>query len=105
MVDGEMSVMISSNTLSQQGARMEFLVPNHSFWWWWRSGTLSGKNAKPPMFSGQRVYVGERGARGDGWGSHTNPWRGLAWPAPPGGVSPSWPLSILSSGSVSLPVK
>jgi hypothetical protein len=34
MVDGETSVMmmamISSNTPSQQGARMEFLVPNRS---------------------------------------------------------------------------
>jgi hypothetical protein len=35
MVDGEMSVMmmikISSKSLSRQGARMEFLVPNHGF--------------------------------------------------------------------------
>jgi hypothetical protein len=35
MVDGEMSVMmvmkISSKSLSQQGARTEFLVPNRSF--------------------------------------------------------------------------
>jgi hypothetical protein len=30
---------------------------------------------------------------------------GVAWPAPQGGVGPSWPLSVLSSGSVSLLVK
>jgi hypothetical protein len=54
MVDGETSVMmmgmISSKSPSQQGARTEFLVLNHGFWWWRRSGTLSGENAKPPMF-------------------------------------------------------
>jgi hypothetical protein len=53
MVDGEalvmMMVMISSNSLSRQGARTEFLVPNRDFWWWRRSGTLSGKNAEPPL--------------------------------------------------------
>jgi hypothetical protein len=46
MVDGEMSVMmmvmISSNSPSRQGARMEFLVPNRGLLWWQRSGTLSG---------------------------------------------------------------
>jgi hypothetical protein len=35
MVDGETSVVmvmnISSKSLSQQGARTEFLVPNHGF--------------------------------------------------------------------------
>jgi hypothetical protein len=70
MVNGEMSVMmmamIFSKSPSQQGARTEFLVPNRGFWWWRRSGTLSRKNAKPSMFSGQRVYVGERRGRGDG---------------------------------------
>jgi hypothetical protein len=64
-----------------------------------------GKNAEPPMFSGQRVYVGERGARGDGWGGHTTPWHGQAWAAPPCGVAPSWPLSVSYSGSVGLLVK
>jgi hypothetical protein len=53
-VDGETSVMmvmkISSESPSQQGARMEFLVPNRGFWWWRRSGSLSGKNAEPPLF-------------------------------------------------------
>jgi hypothetical protein len=38
MVDGETSVMmmamISSKSLSWQGARTEFLVPNRGFWWW-----------------------------------------------------------------------
>jgi hypothetical protein len=64
MVDGEtsvmMMVMISSKSPSRQGARMEFLVPNRGFWWWRHSGTLFGKNAEPPMFSSQRVYVGRR---------------------------------------------
>jgi hypothetical protein len=31
-----------------------------------RSGTLSGENAVPPIFSGQRVYVGGRRGQGDG---------------------------------------
>jgi hypothetical protein len=56
MVDGEASVMmmamISSHSPSRQGARTEFLFPNQGFWWWQRSGTPSGKNAKPPLFSG-----------------------------------------------------
>jgi hypothetical protein len=62
MVDGEASVMmmamISSNSPSGQGARTKFLVLNHGFWWWRRSGTLFGKNAEPPLFLGQRLYVG-----------------------------------------------
>jgi hypothetical protein len=70
MVDGEalvmMIAMISSKSPSRQGARMEFLVPNRGFWWWRCSGTLSRKNVEPPMFSGQRLYVGGRRARGDG---------------------------------------
>jgi hypothetical protein len=70
MVDGEalvmMMAMISSNTPSRQGARTEFLVLNRGFWWRQRSGTLSGKNAQPPMFSGQRLYVGGWRAQGDG---------------------------------------
>jgi hypothetical protein len=109
MVDGEtsvtMMVMISSKSSSRQGARTEFLVLNRGFWWWRCSGTLSGKNANPPMFSSQRVYVGGRRGRGVAWGGHTTPWRGLAWPAPPGGVCPLWPLSVSYSGSVCLLVK
>jgi hypothetical protein len=70
MVDGEASVMmmamISSNSPSRQGARMEFLVTNRGFWWWQRSRTLFGKNTEPPLFSGQRPYVGERRVRGGG---------------------------------------
>jgi hypothetical protein len=80
MVDGETSVMmvmkISSKSPSRQGARTEFLVPNRGFWWWRRSGSLSGKNAEPPLFSGQRVYVGGRRGRGDGRGGHTTGGRG-----------------------------
>jgi hypothetical protein len=97
--------MISSKSPSRQGARMEFLVPNRSFWWWRRNKTLSRKMSNPPMFSGQRPYVGKRRGRGDGRGGHTTPWRGLAWPALPGGVSHSWLLSVSYSGSVCLLVK
>jgi hypothetical protein len=57
MVDGEASVMmmamISSNSLSRQGAKTEFLVPDRGFWWWQRNETLSGKTSNPPLFSGQ----------------------------------------------------
>jgi hypothetical protein len=56
IVDGEVSVMmmamISSNSLSWQGARTEFLVLNWGFWWWRRSGTLSRKTSDPPLFLG-----------------------------------------------------
>jgi hypothetical protein len=81
MVDGETSVMmmmmkISSKSLSWQGARTEFLVLN--FRWWWHSRTLSGKNAEPPIVSGLEVYIGERRARGGGWGGLTTPWHGQA---------------------------
>jgi hypothetical protein len=52
MVDGETSMMmmamISSKSLSRQGARTEFLVPNRGFWWWRCNGTLSGKTSNPP---------------------------------------------------------
>jgi hypothetical protein len=52
MVDGEASVMmmamISSNSPSRQGARMEFLVLNWGFWWWQSRRTLSGKMSNPP---------------------------------------------------------
>jgi hypothetical protein len=75
MVDGETSVimmmMISSESPSRQGARTEFLVPNHGFWWWRRSGTLSWKNDEPPILSGQKLYVGGRRGRGDGRGGLT----------------------------------
>jgi hypothetical protein len=77
MVDGEtpvmIMVMISSKSPSRQGVRTEFLVLNHGFRWWRCRRTLSGKNAEPPIFSGQRVYVGRRRVQGDAWGSHTTP--------------------------------
>jgi hypothetical protein len=70
MIDGEMLVMmmmkISSKSPSRQGAITEFLVPNRGFLWRQRSGTLSGKNVKPPIVSGQRIYVGGRRGQGDG---------------------------------------
>jgi hypothetical protein len=104
MVDGETSVMmvmkISSKSSSRQGARTKFLVLNRGFWCWRHSGTLSGKNVEAPIVSGWRVYVGERRARGGGWGGLTTPWRGQAWAAPPGGVVASQPLSVSYSGSV-----
>jgi hypothetical protein len=82
MVDGEMSVMmvmeISSKSPSRQGARTEFLVPNRGFWWRRCSESLSGKNAEPPLLSGQRVYVGVRRGRGDGRGGLTTGGRGQA---------------------------
>jgi hypothetical protein len=100
MVDGETSVMmvmkISSKSPSRQGARTEFLVLNHGFWWWWRSGSLSGKNAEPPMFSGQRVSVSGRRGRGDGQGGLWWGRCGQGWAAPPGGEPrPQPPSSLL----------
>jgi hypothetical protein len=97
MVDGETSVTmvmkISSKSPSRQGARTEFLVPNRGFWWRRRSGSLSEKNAEPPLFSGQRVYVGGRRGRGDGRGGLTTGGRGQGWAAPlvvsPGRCPPS----------------
>jgi hypothetical protein len=54
MVDGEVSVMmmamISSNSPSWHGARMEFLVLSQGFWWWRRSETLSRKMPNPLCF-------------------------------------------------------
>jgi hypothetical protein len=56
MFDGEASVMmmtmISSNSASWQGARMEFLVLNWGSLWWQCSGTLYGKTSNPPLFLG-----------------------------------------------------
>jgi hypothetical protein len=89
MVDGETSVMMvmktSSKSPSRQGARTEFLVLNRGFCWWQRSGSLAGKNAKPPLFLGQRVYVGRRRGRGDGRGGLTIGGRGQGWAAVPVG--------------------
>jgi hypothetical protein len=98
MVDGETSVMmvmkISSKSPSRQGSRTEFLVPNYGFWCRRRSGSLSGKNAEPPLLSCQRVYVGRRRGRGDGRGGLTTGGHGQAWAAPPGCVAASQPLSV-----------
>src|SRR4051812_8513573 len=81
-IDGEasvmMMVMISSNSPSRQGARTKFLVPNRGFWWWKRNRTLSGKTSNPPLFLGQRAYVGEEGDLGGARGGHTTPRSGLA---------------------------
>jgi hypothetical protein len=58
-----------------------------------------------PIVLGLEVYVGERGARGGGWGGLTTPWRGQAWAVPPGGEPASQPISVSSSGSMGLLVK
>jgi hypothetical protein len=109
MVDGETLVMmvmkISSKSLSRQGARTEFLVPNHGFLWRQRSRSLSRKNAKPPLFSGQRVYVGRRRGRGDGRGGLITGGHSQGWAAPPGGEPRPLPLFVSPSGSVGLPAK
>jgi hypothetical protein len=109
IVDGETSVMmvikISSKSLSRQGARIEFLVPNHGFQWWRRSGSLSGKNAEPPLLSGQRVYIGGRRGRGDDRGGLTTGGHEQAWAAPPGGEPRPLPPFISPSGSVGLLAK
>jgi hypothetical protein len=81
MVDAETSVMmmamISSNTLSRQGAKTEFLVPNHGFWWWQHNRTLSGKNAKPPgVFRSEAICRRKEGSRR--W--LRRPHHPLAWP-------------------------
>ena len=92
MVDGEELVMmmatISSKSLSRQGARTEFLTPERGF-------TMAAEFCKgfvtrgnPPMFLGQRGYVGERGSRGGARGHHTMCWRGHGPTVPPGGVGP-----------------
>jgi hypothetical protein len=109
MVDGETSVMMMV-MISQipvptgcqhevSGSKSRFLMvaaQRNSMW---------EKRQKPQIFSGQRVYVGGRGTRGNGWGGHTTPWRGLTWPVPPSGVVPSWPISVSYSGSVCLLIK
>jgi hypothetical protein len=52
-----MVMNISSKSLSQQGARTEFLVPNHGFWWWQHSESLSGKkNAECRRKEGSRRW-------------------------------------------------
>jgi hypothetical protein len=81
MVDGEASVMmmamISSNSPSRQGARMEFQVPNWGFWWWRRNGTLSRKTSKnPSVFRLGTLYMRrESSRRWLRWPHHP-----LAWP-------------------------
>jgi hypothetical protein len=84
---------------------MEFLVPNRGFLWRRRSGSLSGKNTEPPLFSGQRVYVGGRRGRGDGRGGLTTGGRGRGWAAPPGGEPRPLPPFVSPSGSVGLLAK
>jgi hypothetical protein len=65
------------------------------------------EKCRTPILSGQKVYVGGRRGRGDAWGGHTTPWRGLAWPAPPGGVGPLCPPRLVfwlrvSSGKIGI---
>jgi hypothetical protein len=63
------------------------------------------ENAVSPILSRQRVYVGQRGGRDDGWGLLTPGWRGQGWAAPPVCEGPSGLLSLWSSGSMGLLVK
>jgi hypothetical protein len=59
-----MVMKISSKSLSRQGARTEFLVPNRGFWWWRHSGSLSGKNVEPPApFSSEGICRQKEGSR------------------------------------------
>ena len=84
MVDGEamvmMIAMISSNSPSRQGARMDFLVPNCGMWWWRRNGTLSVKTSTPPEFLGEEATYRQRGRpRGQPrWPHHPQARPGLA---------------------------
>jgi hypothetical protein len=79
MIDGEalmmmmMMAMIFSNFPFQQATRTEFLVLNRGFSWWRHSETLSGKTSNPPVFLGQRLFVGGRRGRGGDQGGHTTP--------------------------------
>jgi hypothetical protein len=68
MVDGEASVMmmamISSKSLSRQGARTEFLVPNRGFFWWWHNGTLCGKTSNArDVFRSEAICMRKEGSR------------------------------------------
>jgi hypothetical protein len=76
--------MISSNSLSQQGARTEFLVPNRGLWWWRRIGTLSGKTSNPSLFSGQGLFVAKGGL--EAVAKMATPPLGAVWPSPRGQV-------------------
>jgi hypothetical protein len=53
------------------------------------------ENAEPPLFLGQRVYVGGRRGRDDGRGGLTTGGRGQGWAAPPGGEPRPLPPSSL----------
>ena len=109
MVDGEALVMImatiSSNSLSQQGARTEFLTPERGFAMAaeFRKGFV--KYGDPPDVLGQRGYVVGRGSRGGARGHHTMCSRGHGPTARPGGVAPLAPLRLVfwlreSSGKI-----
>jgi hypothetical protein len=63
------------------------------------------EKAEPPLFSGQRVYVGGRRGRGDGRGGLTTGGHGQGWAAPPGGEPSSLLHFISPSGSVGLLAK
>ena len=110
MVDGEalvmMTAMISSNSLSRQGARTETSDPDLMF----RDGAGEAelsleKCRKAPLFLGYGASYSRRRGRNEVGGGHTTPRRGLAWAAPGPGVGPSWLFSVSSSGSVSLRAK
>jgi hypothetical protein len=81
MVDGEASVMmmamISSNSPSRQGARMEFLVLNRDFWWWRCNRTLIWEKCQTPsVFRSETLCRRKEGSRRWPRRSH----HPLAWP-------------------------
>ena len=55
----------------------------------WRQNSRRSEN--PGKYMENPIFPEDEGSqKGDGdgpQGAHTTPWRGLAWPAPPGGVA------------------
>ena len=109
MVDGEasvmMMVMISSNSLSRQGARTEFLVAETESLSLAVKRNSSLENIEPPdVFRSQAICSPKERSRGARRRPH-HPRHGLACPVPGPGVGPPWVFSAPSSGSVGLRVK
>ena len=63
-------------------------VPESPLRWRRCCGTFRGWRLDDLGFLHRQALIGERGDRGGAGGPHTTPWRGLAWPAPPGVVGP-----------------
>lgn len=83
----------------------DFLSPESPLWWWRRCRTFRGQRLDYLGFYHREASYRRRG---DVRGWTRGPHHLVAWPggpAPPHGVASPWPLSVSSSGSVSLPVK